>query len=110
VISRGVINTPSQLPIRGIIDFSKERDIDIILLRRELREKDELLNMRKTYKKGKRVILKGQIIVSRDSIIRKVERIDKEAKEKREEKDKEKKKIMVLSSDSEEEESDNELA
>jgi hypothetical protein len=30
--------------------------------------------------------LKGQIIVSRDSIIREVERIDKEAKEKREKK------------------------
>jgi tartrate dehydratase beta subunit/fumarate hydratase class I family protein len=29
--------------------------------------------------KGKRVILKGQIIVFRDSIIREVERIDKEA-------------------------------
>jgi hypothetical protein len=68
IISRGVINTPSRRFIRDIIDFTKSRDTDAILLRRELREKDQLLNTRKIRKKGKKVVLKGKIIVSRESI------------------------------------------
>jgi hypothetical protein len=83
VISRGVMNTPSRRFIRDIIDFTEDRNTDTIRLRRELREKDALLNTRKERKKGKRVVLKGQIVVSRDSIIREVERIDKEAEEKK---------------------------
>jgi tartrate dehydratase beta subunit/fumarate hydratase class I family protein len=69
-----------------------------------------LLNTRKERKKDKRVILKGQIIVSRDSIIREVERIDKEAEDKKDKKGKKTQKVVVLSSDSEEKESEEELA
>jgi hypothetical protein len=69
-----------------------------------------LLNTRKERKKGKRVVLKGQIIVSYDSIIREVKRIDKEVEEKKEKKGKKTQKVMVLSSDSEEEESEDKLA
>jgi hypothetical protein len=65
VISRGVINTPSRCFIQDIIDFTEDRDTDKILLRRELREKDALFNTHKERKKDKRVILKGQMIVSR---------------------------------------------
>jgi hypothetical protein len=39
--------------IRDLINFTKDRDTDAILARRELREKDVLLNTRKTRKKGK---------------------------------------------------------
>ena len=57
-----------------------------MLFQKELREKDELLNTRRIRKKGKRIILSGQIIVTQESIIREVERIDKEALERREKK------------------------
>jgi hypothetical protein len=68
-----------------------------------------LLDTRRERKKGKRVILKGQIIVSRDSIIQEVKKIDREAEEKKEKKGKTKKKVIVVSSDKEEEDSDDEL-
>jgi hypothetical protein len=90
MIAGGVINTPSRSLIRDIINFAEQRDTEAILLQKEIREKYALLNTRRERKKRKRVILKGQIIVSRDSIIRDVGRID--------------------SSDEEEEESKNELA
>jgi hypothetical protein len=38
------------------------------LLRKDLRENEVLLDIRRTRKSGKRVILKDQIIVSRESI------------------------------------------
>jgi hypothetical protein len=38
------------------------------LLRKDLSEKEVLLDIRRTRKSGKRVILKDQIIVSRESI------------------------------------------
>jgi hypothetical protein len=82
VITRGVITTPGRRFIRDIIDFTESRDTDASLLHRELREKDQLLNTRKIHKKGKRVILKGKIIVSRESIQRGLEKLDKEAEEK----------------------------
>ena len=44
--------------IRDLIDFAEDRDTNAILARRELREKDVLLNTRKTRRKGKRVALK----------------------------------------------------
>jgi hypothetical protein len=50
---------------RDLIDFAKDRDTDAILARRELREKDVLLNTRKTRKKGKRVALKGKYLLTR---------------------------------------------
>jgi hypothetical protein len=95
VISRGVINTPSRRFIRDIIDFTESRDTDATLLRRELREKDQLLNTRKIRKKGKRVVLKGKIIVSRESIQRELEKLDKEAEEKKKKKGKKTKGIVV---------------
>jgi hypothetical protein len=47
--------------IRDLIDFAEDRDTDAILARRELREKDVLLNTRKTRKKGQKSSFKGQI-------------------------------------------------
>jgi hypothetical protein len=41
-----------------------------------MREKEVLLDTRRTRKSGKRVILKDRIIVSRESIQREVEKID----------------------------------
>ena len=60
--------------------------------------------------KGKRIILSGQIIVTRQSIIREVERINKEALERREKKgkirSKSKKYVIKILSEKEEEEED----
>jgi hypothetical protein len=110
MIVGGVIDTLSHVLIREIADFARQRDIEAILLQKELREKDALLNTHREKKKGKRVILKGQIIVSRDSIIREVEKIDREAAEKKEKKGKIMEKVIVVSSEEEEEDSGDELA
>jgi hypothetical protein len=56
MIASGVINTPSPVLIREIVDFAKQCDIAAILLQKELREEDVLLNTRRKRKKGNRVI------------------------------------------------------
>jgi hypothetical protein len=63
------IPSPSKTLIRDLIDFAESRDTDAILARRELREKEELLNRRRSYKKGKRVALKGKHLLYRDEIL-----------------------------------------
>jgi hypothetical protein len=55
--------------IRDLIDFAEDRDTDAILARRELREKDVLLNTRKTRKTGKRVALKGKYLLTKEDIL-----------------------------------------
>lgn len=104
------IPTPSRTLIRDLIDFAESRDTDAILARRELREKEELLNRRRSYKKGKRVALKGKFLLSKDDILEVVKNVEKEAKEKKSKKGKNKKVEVIISSDSEEEESLDELA
>jgi hypothetical protein len=56
--------------IRDLIDFAEDQDTDAILARRELREKDILLNTRKTRKKGKRVALKGKHPLTKEGILK----------------------------------------
>jgi hypothetical protein len=90
--------------------LAESRDTDAIVARRELREKEELLNRRRSYKKGKRVALKGKHLLSRDEILQVVINIEKEVKQKKEKKGKKRKIEVVISSDSGEEESFDELA
>jgi hypothetical protein len=104
------IPSPSKTLIRDLIDFAESRDTDAILARRELREKEDLLNRRRERKKGKRVALKGKFLLSKDEILEVVKNIEKEAKEKKSKKGKNKKIEIIISSDSEEEESLDELA
>jgi hypothetical protein len=104
------IPSPSKTLIRDIIDFTESRDTDAILARRELREKEELLNRRRSYKKGKRVALKGKHLLSRDEILQVVINIEKEVKQKKEKRGKKRKIEVVILSDSGEEESFDELA
>jgi hypothetical protein len=104
------IPSPSKTLIRDLIDFAESRDTDAILARRELWEKDDLLNRRRERKKDKRVALKGKFLLSKDEILGVVKNIEKEAKEKKNEKGKNKKIEIIISSDSEEEESLDELA
>jgi hypothetical protein len=56
--------------IQDLIDFAEDRDTNVILARRELREKDVLLNTRKTCKKGKRVALKGKYLLIKEDIFK----------------------------------------
>jgi hypothetical protein len=56
------------------------------LLRKDPREKEVLLDTYRTRKSGKRVILKDQIIISRESIQREVEKIDNQSSEKKKKK------------------------
>ena len=64
VISRGVLSPRSKAFIRELLIFAEERNTEAILLRRELYEKDALLNTRKKRKIGKRITIEGYIILS----------------------------------------------
>jgi hypothetical protein len=110
VISRGVLSPRSKAFIRELLIFAEERNTEATLLRRELREKDALLNARKKRKIGKRVAIEGRVILSRDSILREVEKAEKVVKEKKAKKGKKKAPIISSSSEDEEEDSEDELA
>jgi hypothetical protein len=56
------IPTSARDLIRDLIDFAEDRDTNAILARGKLREKDILLNTRKTRKTGKRVALKSKYL------------------------------------------------
>jgi hypothetical protein len=81
-----------------------------ILARRELREKDVLLNTRKTRKKGKRVALKGKYLLTKEDILKVVRDLEGETKKKKTKKGGKKTKYILISSEEEEEESVDESA
>ena len=110
VISRGVLSPRSKAFIWELLIFAEERNTEATLLRRELREKDAILNARKKRKIGERVAIEGRVILSRDSILREVEKAEKVVKEKRAKKGKKKTPIVLSSSEEEEEDSEDELA
>jgi hypothetical protein len=56
--------------IQDLIGFAEDRDTDAILAWRELCEKDILLNTRKTRKTGKRVVLKGKYLLTKEDILK----------------------------------------
>jgi hypothetical protein len=95
--------------IRDLIDFAEDRDTDAILARKELREKDVLLNTRKTRKKGKRVALKGKYLLTREDILKVVRDLEGEITKKKTKKEGKKTKYILISSEEEEEESVDEL-
>jgi hypothetical protein len=90
--------------------FTKERNTEATLLRRELHEKDAILNTRKTRKTGKRVAIEGRVILSRVSILREVEKAEEAIKVKKTKKGKKRKIIILSSLKSKEEDSEDELA
>jgi hypothetical protein len=96
--------------IRDLIDFAEDRDTDAILARRELREKDVLLNTRKTRKTGKRVALKGKYLLTKEDILKVVQDLEEGTKAKRTKKRGKKTKYILISSEEEEEDSADELA
>jgi hypothetical protein len=81
-----------------------------MLLRRELRKKDVILNIHKTRKTGKRIVIEGCVILSRASILREVEKAEEATKTKKTKKGRKRKIIILSSSESEEEDSEDELA
>jgi hypothetical protein len=96
--------------IRDLIDFAEDRDTDAILARRELREKDVLLNTRKTRKKGKRVALKGKYLLTKEDTLKVVQDLKEGTKKKKKKKGGKKTKYILISSEGEEEDSVDELA
>jgi hypothetical protein len=110
VISRGVLSPRSKAFIRELLIFAEERNIEATLLWRELCEKDAILNTRKTRKTGKRVAIKGRVILSRASILREVEKAEVATKTKKTKKGRKRKIIVLSSSESEVEDSEDELA
>jgi hypothetical protein len=106
----GDIPTSARDLIRDLIDFAEDRDTDAILARRELREKDVLLNTRKTRKTGKRVALKGKYLLTREDILKVVQDLEEGTKKKKTKKGGKKTKCILISSEEEEEESADELA
>jgi hypothetical protein len=81
-----------------------------MLLRRELCEKDAILHTHKIRKTGKRVVIKGRIILSRASILREVEKAEEATKTKKTKKGRKRKIIVLSSSEGEDEDSEDELA
>jgi hypothetical protein len=80
------------------------------LLRKDLREKEVLLDTYRTRKSGKRVILKDPIIISRESIQREVKKIDNQTSVKKKKKGKQRVKVAVVSSEDEETDTVDKLA
>jgi hypothetical protein len=110
VISCGVLSPRSKAFIGELLIFAEERNTEVTLLQRELREKDAILNTRKTRKTGKRVAIEGRIILSRASISREVEKAEEATKAKKTKKERKREIIVLSSSESEEEDSEDELA
>jgi hypothetical protein len=110
VISCGVLSPRGKAFIRELLIFAEERNIEATLLRRELREKDAIINTRKTRNTGKRVAIEGRVILSRASILREVEKAEEATKAKKTKKGRKRKIIVLSSSESEEENSEDELA
>jgi hypothetical protein len=110
VISCRVLSPRSKAFIRELLIFAEERNTEATLLRRELREKDAILNTRKTRKIGKRVAIEGRVILLRASILREVEKAEEAIKTKKTKKGRKRKIIVLSSSDSKEENSEDELA
>jgi hypothetical protein len=110
VISYRVLSPRSKAFIRELLIFAKERNTKAMLLQRELREKDAILNTRKTYKTGKRVVIEGCIILSRASILREVEKAEEAIKAKKTKKGRNRKIIVLSSLESEVEDSKDKLA
>jgi hypothetical protein len=106
----GDIPTSARDLIRDLIDFAEDRDTDAILARRELREKDVLLNTRKTRKTGKRVALKGKYLLTKEDILKVVQDLEEGTKKKKTEKGGKKTKHILIPSEEEEGESVDELA
>jgi hypothetical protein len=90
--------------------FAEDRDTDAILARRELSEKDVLLNTRKTRKTGKRVALKGKYLLTKEDILKVVQDLEEGTKTKRTKKREKKTKYILISSKEEEEDSADKLA
>jgi hypothetical protein len=93
-----------------LIDFAEDRDTDAILARRELREKDVLLNTRKTRKMGKRVALKGKYLLTKENLLKVVQDLEEGTKKKKAKKGRKKTKYILISSEEAEEYSVDELA
>jgi hypothetical protein len=93
-----------------LIDFAEDRDTDAILARRELREKEVLLDTRKTRKTGKRVALKGKYLLTKEDIFKVFRNLEEGTKKKKKKKGRKKTKDTLISSEEEEEDSVDELA
>jgi hypothetical protein len=102
--------TPKRAFIKGLLGLAVRKQAESSLLRKDLREKEVLLDTRRTRKSGKRVILKDQIIVSRESIQREVEKIDNQTSVKKKKKGKQRAEVVVVSSEDEETDTADELA
>jgi hypothetical protein len=77
------IPTSARDLIRDLVDFAEDRDTDAILARRELREKDKLLNTHKTRKTGRRVALKGKYLLKKEDILKVVQDLEEGSKKKK---------------------------
>jgi hypothetical protein len=96
--------------IRNLIDFIEDRDTDAILARKELHEKDLLLNTRKTHIKGKRVALKSKYLLTKQDILKVVQDLEEGTKKKKTKTGGKRTKYILISSEEEKEESFDELA
>jgi len=103
VISREVLNPRSKA-------FAEQRKTRATLLWKELRKTDALLNARQKRKTAMRIAIEGRVSLSRESILREVEKAEKGVKEKKAKKSKKKVRIVLSPSKEEDEDGEDELA
>jgi hypothetical protein len=68
IITDRDLATTKRAFIKDLLGLTVRKQAESSLLRKDLREKEVLLDTRRTRKSGKRVILKDRIVVSRESI------------------------------------------
>jgi hypothetical protein len=68
IITHRDLATTKRAFIKGFFGLTVRKQAESSLLLKDVREKEVLLDTYRTRKSGKRVILKDQIIVSRESI------------------------------------------
>ena len=107
VSQKKVLATPIRRLIPRLTDTTERLHAENSILKTRLKAATDVLTARKQQKKGKRIALKDQLLLTTDEIYKAVEALDNEGKErqKKEGKKKPKRKIEEVESESEDESS-----
>jgi hypothetical protein len=97
IITDENLGTPRKAFVKGLLRFTVRKQAESFLLRKDLREKEVLLDTHRTRKSGKRIALKDRIIVSWEFIQREVEKRDNQTSAKKKMKGKHRARVIVIS-------------
>ena len=83
LLAQEVINTPTRKYISRLIEVSEVLNTQNTVLRKEIAEKEDVLQRRRTHKNGKRVVLADEIVMSTEKIRSAVAKVEEEARQKK---------------------------